>query len=188
MPFLLVTGVENQSAGAGHILWEEDFSIATVQSGNLNVLQDWVSPVKVTGDPVHRYTLRYHQTSGEDLQRQVTHRITGLIQCFWSLCSFSAGMSQFYSVSKCWDKRLFASIFPCFFMSHLPHLCAILVGTPDFLLWGISPVDFGGHSIKVHSHYAWTTNNWTNQRWSLVDPVGDELASLGNQKNGWFRV
>lgn len=31
------------------------------------------------------------------------HGITSLIQCSWSLWSFSAGMSQFYSVSKCCD-------------------------------------------------------------------------------------
>lgn len=67
MSYLLVTGVQNQPTRAGDILIEENFPIATVQGGNLNVLQDRVCPIKVPTHPVHSYSLWYHQTSAENL-------------------------------------------------------------------------------------------------------------------------
>lgn len=71
------------------------------------------------------------------------------------------------------------------FNSHLTYflsVCAILVGTPYFFLWCISPVDSGSQAVKVYSYNALTADHWKHLGWSHVDPIGDDLATSGNQK------
>ncbi|TNN65295.1 hypothetical protein EYF80_024449 [Liparis tanakae] len=67
--------------------------------------------------------------------------------------------------------------------SYFPFAGAVLVGAPYLLLKGVGPVDSGSYAIEVHGHDARPADHRPDLGGFHVDPVGDDLAPLGNQKN-----
>lgn len=65
---LLISRVQDQTSGIGHVLTDQHRSVGTVQFGHLNGLKYVVGPVEISADPVDSETLRHSDAAVKDLE------------------------------------------------------------------------------------------------------------------------
>lgn len=151
--FLLISRVQHQISGIGHVLTDQHRSVGTVQFGHLDGLQHVVGPVQVSADPVHSETLRHSDAAVKDLKGEKNDwEDDGKTKWSWDI------LETYHSA-----------------------VTSILVSAPYFVLSGVWPVNTIRNGVKIQSNDITTISNQrANDVWLGGDVVWYDLAPTGH--------